>query len=68
VGFRRLRDPSSYPDRVIYGDSDVLVPKRHGEWLAKNVPGAEVIVLQDVGHIGHPDLVAERLGWLLQPV
>jgi pimeloyl-ACP methyl ester carboxylesterase len=56
------------PTRVIYGDSDVLVPRRHGEWLAKNVPDAEVVVLQDVGHIGHPDLVAERLGWLLQPV
>jgi pimeloyl-ACP methyl ester carboxylesterase len=56
------------PTQVIYGESDVLVPKRHGEWLAKNVPGAEVIVEEDVGHIGHPDLVAERLGWLLQPV
>ena len=56
------------PVRVIYGDSDVLVPKRHGEWLAENVPDAEVVVEHDLGHLGHPDLVAERLGWLLRPV
>ena len=55
------------PTQVTYGDSDVLVPRRHGEWLAENVPGAEVVVEQDVGHIGHPDLVAERLSWLVQP-
>jgi pimeloyl-ACP methyl ester carboxylesterase len=54
--------------RVIYGDSDVLVPKGHGEWLAENVPGAEVVVEQDLGHVPHPDLITERLGWLLQPV
>jgi pimeloyl-ACP methyl ester carboxylesterase len=39
----KSRLASSY--RVIYGDSDVVVPKRHGEWLAENVPGAEVVVL-----------------------
>ena len=55
------------PTRVIYGDSDVLVPRRHGEWLAENVPGAEVVVEED-GHIGSPELLAERIGWLVQPV
>ena len=30
------------PIRVIYGESDVLVPKRHGEWLAENVPGGRL--------------------------
>ena len=56
------------PIRVIYGESDVLVPKVHGEWLAANVPGAEVVVERDLGHLGHPDLVAEGLKWLVQPV
>ena len=55
------------PTRVIYGDSDVLVPRRHGEWLAENVPGAEVVVEED-GHIGSPELLAERIRWLVQPV
>ena len=56
------------PTRVIYGDDDVLVPRRHGEWLAENVPGAEVVVEQDIGHIGSPELLAERVRWLVQPV
>ena len=56
------------PIRVIYGESDVLVPKRHGEWLAENVPGAEVVVERGLGHLGHPGLIAERLRWLVQPV
>jgi pimeloyl-ACP methyl ester carboxylesterase len=56
------------PIRVVYGESDVLVPRRHGEWLAENVPGAEVVVERGLGHLGHPGLVAERLRWLVKPV
>ncbi|MET0937956.1 MAG: alpha/beta hydrolase [Gaiellaceae bacterium] len=55
------------PTRVIYGSSDVLVPRTHGEWLARNVPGAEVVVEEDHGHIPDPDLVTERYGWLVRP-
>lgn len=55
------------PTRVIYGSSDVLVPRTHGEWLARNVPGAEVVVEEDHGHIADPDLVTERYGWLVRP-
>jgi pimeloyl-ACP methyl ester carboxylesterase len=56
------------PTRVIYGVSDVLVPVQHGEWLAQNVPSAEVVIEEDLGHMGSPELVLERVGWLLQPV
>jgi pimeloyl-ACP methyl ester carboxylesterase len=56
------------PTRVIYGLTDVLVPAQHGEWLAGHVPSAEVVIEEDLGHIGSPELVAERVGWLLQPV
>ena len=56
------------PMRVVYGLTDVLVPARHGHWLARNVPGAEVVVEEDLGHFTHPDLVAERMSWLVQPV
>jgi len=55
------------PAQVVYGNSDVLVPRRHGEWLAQNVPDAEVVVEVD-GHIGSPELLAERVRWLVQPV
>jgi pimeloyl-ACP methyl ester carboxylesterase len=56
------------PTRVIYGLTDVLVPWRQGEWLARNVPNAEVVVEEHRGHLPDPDLVAERYGWLVQPV
>jgi pimeloyl-ACP methyl ester carboxylesterase len=55
------------PTRVIYGSSDVLVPRTHGEWLARNVPGAEVVVEEGHGHLSDPDLVTERYGWLVRP-
>jgi pimeloyl-ACP methyl ester carboxylesterase len=56
------------PTRVIYGLTDVLVPVQHGEWLARNVPDAEVVVEDELGHLAAPELVVERVGWLVQPV
>jgi pimeloyl-ACP methyl ester carboxylesterase len=56
------------PTRLVYGLTDVLVPRRHGEWLARNVPNAEVVVEEHGGHMPDPDLVTERYGWLVQPV
>ena len=53
------------PTRIVYGLTDVLVPPQHGEWLARNVPGAEVVVWETLGHITPPDLVAERIAWLV---
>ena len=55
------------PTRVVYGLTDVLVPRQHGEWLARNVPGAEAVVEEHRGHLPDPALVAERYGWLAQP-
>ena len=56
------------PIRVIYGLTDVLVPRQHGEWLARNVPNAEVVVEEHGGHMPDPDKVTEGYGWLVQPV
>jgi pimeloyl-ACP methyl ester carboxylesterase len=53
------------PARVVYGANDVLVPRQHGEWLARNVPRAEVVVEEDKGHLPDPDLVVERYSWLV---
>jgi pimeloyl-ACP methyl ester carboxylesterase len=49
------------PTEVWYGETDVLVPAAHGRWLARNVPGAEVTVEQDEGHLGDPEKILERL-------
>jgi pimeloyl-ACP methyl ester carboxylesterase len=56
------------PTRVVYGLTDVLVPARHGDCLARSVPGAEVVIDETQGHLPHPDLVTERFGWLVRPV
>ncbi len=55
------------PTRIIFGLTDVLVPAAHGHWLGRHVPSAEVVAEHDQGHLGDPDQITERLGWLLQP-
>jgi pimeloyl-ACP methyl ester carboxylesterase len=56
------------PTRVLYGRTDVLVPRQHGEWLAHNVPNAEPVIDEQAGHFPDPNVVTERFGWLVQPV
>jgi pimeloyl-ACP methyl ester carboxylesterase len=55
------------PTRVVYGLTDVLVPRHHGEWLARNVPGAEVVANEKLGHLSDPEVVTELYGWLVRP-
>ena len=52
------------PIRVTYGTTDVLVPPSHGEWLARNVPGAEVVVDDNKGHIPDREAVLRDYAWL----
>jgi pimeloyl-ACP methyl ester carboxylesterase len=56
------------PTRVVYGLTDVLVPRQHGEWLGRNVPNAEVVIEEESGHLPDPAVISERYGWLVQPV
>ena len=53
------------PIEVRYGARDVLTPAGHGAWLARNVPGAVVVVEEAEGHMGDPDKVTERMRWLV---
>lgn len=55
------------PTRVIYGLTDVLVPRQHGDWLAHNVPNAEAVIDEQGGHVPDSKLEMERIGWLVQP-
>jgi pimeloyl-ACP methyl ester carboxylesterase len=55
------------PTRIKYGLTDVLVPRQHGEWLASNVPDAEVVVDQSAGHIRDAELVTDHYRWLVAP-
>jgi pimeloyl-ACP methyl ester carboxylesterase len=55
------------PTRVVYGLTDVFVPRQHGDWLARHVPGAETVIEEHRGHLPDPSVIAERYDWLAQP-
>jgi pimeloyl-ACP methyl ester carboxylesterase len=38
------------PTLVLHGDSDPLLPLPHGEALAREIPGARLVVLPNTGH------------------
>ena len=54
------------PTRIVYGTTDVLVPRQHGDWLAGNVRGAEA-VLGEQGHMSDRDQVTDEYRWLVKP-
>jgi len=49
------------PTLVIHGDADTLVPLDGGEATARSVPGAELLVIRDMGHeippVAQPEVV-----------
>src|SRR5262245_28120255 len=55
------------PTRIMYGLTDVLVPRQHGDWLAVHVPDAEVVIEEEAGHISDSARVTAHYGWLVQP-
>jgi pimeloyl-ACP methyl ester carboxylesterase len=52
------------PTKIEYGEADVLVPRQHGEWLARNVPGAHVAV-SPAGHLADDAEVVADYRWLV---
>lgn len=54
------------PTRVALGAADVLVPRAHGEWLARRIPGAELVVEDDLGHFADPERVVSQFRWLAE--
>jgi pimeloyl-ACP methyl ester carboxylesterase len=49
----RTREPLSsiaVPTLVIHGTADPLFPRRHGEVLAEEIPGATLLLLEGAGH------------------
>jgi pimeloyl-ACP methyl ester carboxylesterase len=55
------------PTMIRYGLTDVLVPRQHGDWLARNVPNAEVVIDEEGGHVADSAHVTERYRWLVEP-
>lgn len=48
--WRRRLDEVTAPTLVIHGEADPMSPLEHGRALAREIPGAELVVLGGVGH------------------
>jgi pimeloyl-ACP methyl ester carboxylesterase len=52
------------PLLLVHGEQDRMVPSSHGRWLAARVPGAELWLRPDDGHISVLHSAEDALGWL----
>ncbi|MFV0128266.1 alpha/beta fold hydrolase [Streptomyces sp. HMX112] len=56
------------PVLALAGDQDLVTPSSHTEAIARLLPGAELVIVPDGGHLvmlEHPDTVSDRLADLL---
>ncbi|WP_280696379.1 alpha/beta hydrolase [Kitasatospora sp. GP82] len=56
------------PTLVLAGTKDLLTPPEHSEAIARELPEAELVLVQDAGHLvmlERPELVDQRLAGLL---
>ncbi|MFB7662488.1 alpha/beta fold hydrolase [Kitasatospora sp. NPDC056138] len=57
------------PTLVLAGTKDLLTPPEHSETIARELPDAELVLVQDAGHLvmlERPELVDQRLAALLR--
>ncbi len=56
------------PALVVCGDHDQMTPLKYSEYLAANIPGAELVIVEGAGHMlpsEFPGALADILGgWL----
>jgi pimeloyl-ACP methyl ester carboxylesterase len=52
------------PVLVLHGAADRMVPAAHGAWLAARLPGAELRLIPDAGHITVLDSAPAALEWV----
>lgn len=57
-GLRQL----DIPTVVLHGDADILVPVENGKDTAENIPGAELRIIEGLGHDLPPELINEFAG------
>ena len=53
------------PAILAQGADDRVIPRQHGEWLARHVPGAELWLRDGAGHVSIMDAIPEALDRLL---
>ncbi len=54
------------PIALWHGEQDLFVPVAHGRWLADNLPGAEVRIEPDHGHLSLTARVPDVHAWLVE--
>jgi pimeloyl-ACP methyl ester carboxylesterase len=60
-------DSISAPFQLWQGRQDLMVPQAHGEWLAAHIPGVDVRMADDDGHLSVEHLrIGEVHAWLLE--
>jgi pimeloyl-ACP methyl ester carboxylesterase len=47
------------PALLIHGTADRMVPAQHSKWLAEQIPGAKLQLIEDAGHISVLETAAE---------
>lgn len=59
-------DPATIrcPVLLVHGGQDRMVPAAHAEWLAGRIPGSELRLRPDDGHLSILDTLPDALTWL----
>jgi pimeloyl-ACP methyl ester carboxylesterase len=56
------------PVRIWHGADDSFSPTDHSRWLARQIPGAELMIQPKYGHFGAVEVLTHILPWLSEAV
>ena len=54
------------PTLLLHGGDDRMIPASHGAWLAGRVPGGELVLRPEDGHVSVMQLGARAVAWLAE--
>lgn len=61
-----VADAGRAPVLIAHGAKDRVVPYTHGEWLGRSIPGADVRMFPEDGHISVLTRAEVLLDWLVE--